>query len=148
MGSIKEPYFYSVVTASVGVQAETEQEAIFKVASALKKIENSKPENPKDFVSVSVGIEDVEIIDYIPRSSTDGPIKFIMTKYYEVINTVNEYNSVCSGMYVTEEQARERLKTCNDWYSAKGTGRIFEVIYWCDREGNVHEEKNLIYENC
>lgn len=147
MGNIKEPYFYGIVTANVGVQAETEEEAIFKMASALKKIENTKPKNPKDFVSISVDVEEIEIDDYIPRSSTGGPIKFTMTKFYEVINTVNEYSNACSGTYVTEEQARERLKTCNDWYNAKGTGRIFEVVYWCDRKGQVHEERNLIYEN-
>ena len=43
-------------------------------------------------------------------------------------NTISETESTTSGFFPTLPKAKEALKECCDWYSSKGTGRI----YFCE----------------
>ena len=44
---------------------------------------------------------------------------------YYIENTVDEWHTSISGYFETEEEAREALKQCADWYRPKGTGTIY-----------------------
>ena len=44
---------------------------------------------------------------------------------YYIENTIDEYHTRISGYFETEEEAREALKKCSDWYRPNGTGRIY-----------------------
>lgn len=48
-----------------------------------------------------------------------------MNGIYYIENTVDERRSRISGYFQTEEEAREALKECADWYREKGTGIIW-----------------------
>ena len=44
---------------------------------------------------------------------------------YFIENTVDERMSRITGFFETEEEAREALKECSDWFCPKGTGTIY-----------------------
>lgn len=49
-------------------------------------------------------------------------------RYYEIENTVSEWDSTVTARYLTLDEAKEGLKNCCDWFMHKGTGTIYEVI--------------------
>lgn len=51
------------------------------------------------------------------------------SKFYYIENTVDEHNSDITVYCKTLDEAKERLKTCRDWYGEMGTGRIYEVKF-------------------
>jgi hypothetical protein len=48
-----------------------------------------------------------------------------MKGIYYIENSVDERTSRISGYFQTEEEAREALKECSDWFMPKGTGTIW-----------------------
>ena len=44
---------------------------------------------------------------------------------YYIENTVDERMLRTSGFFETEEEAREALKECSNWFCPKGTGTIY-----------------------
>jgi len=51
------------------------------------------------------------------------------SKFYYIENTVDESDTEITVYCKTMEEALERIKTCRDWYSEMGTGRIYEVKF-------------------
>lgn len=48
-----------------------------------------------------------------------------MTGIYFIKNTIDEYHSSISGYFPTEDEARDALKDCADWFRPHGTGTIY-----------------------
>ena len=48
-----------------------------------------------------------------------------MKGIYFIKNIVNEYNSRISGYFPTEDEAKDALKDCADWFRPNGTGEIW-----------------------
>lgn len=48
-----------------------------------------------------------------------------MNGIYYIVNTTDEWNASISGYFATEEEAKEALKKCADWYRPMGTGTIY-----------------------
>lgn len=68
-------------------------------------------------------------------------------EYYEIKNTVSEYNSSTTGRYITLDLAKEALKTKCDWYRDYGTGTIYRCRYTVEPDGSVTVEKTKVYDN-
>lgn len=68
-------------------------------------------------------------------------------EYYEIENTVSEYNSEVNGHYATLALAMEALKTKCDWYRDYGTGTIYRYRYTIEPDGSVTVEKTKVYYN-
>ena len=64
-----------------------------------------------------------------------------MKGIYYILNSINEYHSDISGYFPTEDEAREGLKKCSNWFRPEGTGEI-----WFQEFG-VNGKKTLIFEN-
>ena len=64
-----------------------------------------------------------------------------MKGIYYIDNSIDEYHHITSGYFETEDEAREALKSCADWFRPNGTGRIYF------QEFGLHKESILIYEN-
>ena len=58
--------------------------------------------------------------------SVDDEVPFNEIKWYEIRNTINEWDSQCTGRYRTLEKAKEGLKDKQDYYRPLGTGTIYE----------------------
>lgn len=48
-----------------------------------------------------------------------------MEGIYYIENSVDEQRTKISGYFKTEEEAREAIKECSDWFMHKGTGTIW-----------------------
>lgn len=48
-------------------------------------------------------------------------------KLFYIENTVDERNSRIMGYFSTLDAAQDALKSCEDWYRSKGTGKIYQV---------------------
>ena len=48
-----------------------------------------------------------------------------MKGIYYIENSVDEQRTKISGYFQTEEEAREAIKECSDWFMHKGTGTIW-----------------------
>jgi len=44
---------------------------------------------------------------------------------YFIENTIDEYRSKISGYFLTEDEAKDALKDCADWFRPNGTGTIY-----------------------
>jgi hypothetical protein len=44
---------------------------------------------------------------------------------YFIENTIDERSTAISGYFSTEEEAREALKECCNWFGQKGSGTIY-----------------------
>ena len=64
-----------------------------------------------------------------------------MKGIYYIDNLVDEWHHKICGYFITEDDAREALKLCADWYRPNGTGRIYF------QEFGLDGETILIYEN-
>ena len=64
-----------------------------------------------------------------------------MNGIYYIENSVDEFRNKISGYFQTEEEAREALKECSDWYMNKGTG-----IIWF-KEFGLNKPSKKIYTN-
>jgi len=64
-----------------------------------------------------------------------------MKGIYFIKNSVNEYNTRISGYFPTEDEAKDALKDCADWFRPKGTGEI-----WF-KEFGLDGKSTLIYAN-
>ena len=64
-----------------------------------------------------------------------------MKGIYYIENYLDEIHSGIRGYFETEDEAREALKSCSDWFRPNGTGRIYF------QEFGLHKEPILIYEN-
>ena len=64
-----------------------------------------------------------------------------MNGIYYIENTVDERRSRISGYFQTEEEAREALKECSDWFMSNGTG-----IIWF-KEFGLNKQAKKIYAN-
>ena len=64
-----------------------------------------------------------------------------MKGIYYIENYVSERGSCISGYFATEDDAREGLKFCADWFRPNGTGRIYF------KEFGLHGKTTLIYES-
>ena len=58
--------------------------------------------------------------------SVEDEVPFNEIKWYEIHNTISEWNSTCTGTYLILEKAKEWLKDKEDWYRHRGTGTIYE----------------------
>lgn len=58
--------------------------------------------------------------------SVEDEVPFNEIKWYEIHNTISEWDSRCTGRYRTFEKAKEGLKDKEDWYRHRGTGTIYE----------------------
>ena len=45
--------------------------------------------------------------------------------FYYILNTVDEQRAKPSAYYETLQEAKEGMKTANDWWCSKGTGIIY-----------------------
>lgn len=57
---------------------------------------------------------------------TINEVPFNEIKWYEIHNTIGEWDSRCTGRYRTLEEAKEGLKDKEDYYRHRGTGTIYE----------------------
>ncbi len=48
-----------------------------------------------------------------------------MDGIYFIRNSINEWHSSITGYFKTEDEAREALKSCHDWFMRDGTGEIY-----------------------
>lgn len=64
-----------------------------------------------------------------------------MKGIYYIHNTIDEIHSTISGYFETEDEAREGLKSCADWFRPNDTGRIYF------QEFGLHGKRTLVYEN-
>ncbi len=64
-----------------------------------------------------------------------------MKGIYYIENSVDEQRTKISGYFKTEEEAREAIKECSDWFMNKGTGTI-----WFQEFG-LHKPIKKIYAN-
>ena len=58
--------------------------------------------------------------------SVEDEVPFNEIKWYEIHNTISEWDSRCTGRYLTFEKAKEGLKDKEDYYRHRGTGTIYE----------------------
>lgn len=58
--------------------------------------------------------------------SVEDEVPFNEIKWYEIHNTISEWDSRCTGRYRTLEEAKEGLKDKEDYYRHRGTGTIYE----------------------
>lgn len=58
--------------------------------------------------------------------SVEDEVPFNEIKWYEIHNTISEWDSRCTGRYRTFEKAKEGLKDKQDYYRPLGTGTIYE----------------------
>lgn len=58
--------------------------------------------------------------------SVEDEVPFNEIKWYEIHNTISEWDSRCTGRYRTFEKAKEGLKDQQDYYRHRGTGTIYE----------------------
>lgn len=82
-----------------------------------------------------------ELLNTIRQNFLSDPV----FEYYEIENTVSEYESRVTGRYTTEERAREALKTACDWYRAKGTGTIYKVSFKVMSDGLIIRDRTEIF---
>ena len=64
-----------------------------------------------------------------------------MKGIYYIENSVDEQRTKISGYFKTEEEAREAIKECSDWFMNKGTGTIWY------QEFGLHKPIKKIYAN-
>ena len=64
-----------------------------------------------------------------------------MKGIYYIENSVDERRTKISGYFKTEEEAREAIKECSDWFMNKGTGTIWY------QEFGLHKPIKKIYAN-
>ena len=64
-----------------------------------------------------------------------------MNGIYYIENTVAGMRTQISGYFQTEEEAREALKKCSNWFMKKGTG----IIYF--KEFGLNKKVKKIYAN-
>lgn len=64
-----------------------------------------------------------------------------MNGIYYIENYIDEIHSAIQGYFATEEEAREGLKSCANWFRPNGTGRIYFQKF------GLHGERTLVYEN-
>ena len=48
-----------------------------------------------------------------------------MKGIYFIVNTIDEIHTRISGYFMTEDEAREGIKNCADWFRPNGTGTIY-----------------------
>lgn len=48
-----------------------------------------------------------------------------MKGIYFIKNTIDEHHSKISGYFPTEDEAKDALKYCADWFRPNGTGTIY-----------------------
>lgn len=65
--------------------------------------------------------------------------------YYEIVNSVNEYDIAVTGRYLTENQAKEALKNKCNWYRPMGTGRINKVEFMIKSNGQITKNTKEVY---
>ena len=51
----------------------------------------------------------------------------MVKKIYYIENTIDEFHTKITAYFETFEEAKEGLKSCYDWWSPNGTGKIYEV---------------------
>ncbi len=64
-----------------------------------------------------------------------------MKGIYYIENTIDERATTISGFFQTEEEAREAIKECSNWFCGKGTG----VIWF--KEFGLNKTRKKIYAN-
>ncbi len=64
-----------------------------------------------------------------------------MNGIYYIENSVDERRTKISGYFKTEEEAREAIKECSDWFMNKGTGIILF------KEFGLNKPSKKIYAN-
>lgn len=64
-----------------------------------------------------------------------------MKGIYYIENTVDDRVTKISGYFQTEEEAREAIKKCSNWFMSKGTG-----IIWF-KEFGLNKISKKIYAN-
>ena len=64
-----------------------------------------------------------------------------MEGIYYIENSVDERRTKISGYFQTEEESREALKECSNWFMPKGTGTI-----WF-KEFGLNKTSKKIYSN-
>lgn len=66
-------------------------------------------------------------------------------EYFEIYNTIDEWNSESSGKYMTLDAAKEALKDCCNWYAPKGTGTIYRVWFTSKANGAIYDHSEEVY---
>ena len=64
--------------------------------------------------------------------------------YYEIENTISEYNSSVSATWQTLQQAENDMKNHCNWYAPKGTGTIYEVSLSVDNTGKITRTRTKV----
>ncbi len=73
--------------------------------------------------------------------------KLLFTKYYEISNSISEYNFSVTGRYTTYSDALNDLPNKCDWYASKGIGTIYEVtLYKIGNKGKLKKIRTKIYQ--
>lgn len=65
--------------------------------------------------------------------------------YYEIVNSVSEWESRVTGRYYNLEKAKEALTTKADWYSPYGTGEIYRVDLTVEENLDVIMTRERVY---
>lgn len=89
---------------------------------AIKEYRNLE-EKEKQIYEVTINDDGTQNEQLI---SVDDEVPFNEIKWYEIRNTINEWDSQCTGRYRTLEKAKEGLKDKQDYYRPLGTGTIYE----------------------
>lgn len=68
-------------------------------------------------------------------------------EYFAIENSIDEYRWTETGLYTTLDRAKEALKNKSDWYSSRGTGRIYRHQFTINPDGTITHEKTKVYSN-
>lgn len=97
-----------------------ENELVVRTDDGIWRIQNAViVEVTRPVAKESKQNDDIKM-DQKPAHTTEN-------KIYYIQNTVDERYSKIRGYFSTLEKAKEELKECSDWFSPKGTGKIYSI---------------------
>lgn len=66
-----------------------------------------------------------------------------MFEFYEIVNSVNEFNTSVTARWSTLDQAMKDMPNHSDWWAPKGTGKINRVTITKNPDGSVEINRTL-----
>lgn len=72
------------------------------------------------------------------------PLKGEIFRWYDLENTVDEYNSKVSFSSTSFEKVKQEMSNHSDWYNDAGTGQIIAHIV-TEKDGIIKMQRNEVY---
>ena len=77
--------------------------------------------------------------------SVKGEEKQKVFEYFTIRNTVDEYHTKITGIYISLEAAKKGLEARSDWWCANGTGEIWQEAFYQCSDGVLESHSELVY---